>query len=68
MKTHRNISQDRIERLEEIGFQWQGVDYDGAFKKRCRELTSFKEQFGDTTMFRIGMQVTHHWDNHGVAM
>ena len=41
-----NLSQDRIERLEEIGFQWQGIDYDEAFEKRCRELIAFKEEFG----------------------
>jgi len=46
MKTNYTLSQDRIERLEEIGFQWQGVDYDKAFEKRCRELIAFKEEFG----------------------
>ena len=46
LKADRNLSQDRIERLEEIGFQWQGVDYDEAFEKRCRELIAFKEEFG----------------------
>jgi len=45
MKPVRNLSQDRIERLEEIGFQW-GVDYDEVFKNRCRELIAFKEEFG----------------------
>jgi len=43
---HVQSSQDRIERLEEIGWQWPGVDNDAAFKKHCRELTSFKEEFG----------------------
>ena len=47
MKTNSNLSQGRIERLEEIGFQWQVLtDYDKAFEKRCRELISFKEEFG----------------------
>jgi hypothetical protein len=46
MKTKLNLSQDRIERLEEIGFQWQGVDYDEAFEKRCHELMAFKDEFG----------------------
>jgi len=45
-KANYNLSQDKIERLEEIGFQWQGVDYDGAFEKRCLELIAFKEKFG----------------------
>ena len=44
MKTNYNLSQDRIEHLEEIGFRW-GVD-DEAFEKRCRELIAFKEEFG----------------------
>jgi len=46
MKAHHNLSQGRIERLEEIGFQWKGVDFDEAFEKRCRELIVFKEEFG----------------------
>jgi hypothetical protein len=42
-----NLSQDRIERLEEISFQWQSVFFDEAFEKRCRaELIAFKEEFG----------------------
>ena len=43
-KMNSNLSQDRIERLEEIGFQRQGVDYDEAFEKRCRELMAFKSR------------------------
>jgi len=52
MKTNSNnlsqydLSQGRIEYLEEIGFQWQGVDYVEAFKKLCHELIAFKEDFG----------------------
>jgi len=48
MNTNSNLSQDRIERLEEIGFQWQVLtDYfDKTFKKRCRELVAFKGEFG----------------------
>jgi len=46
MKANHNLTQDRIERLEEIGFRWQGVDYDEAFEKRCLELIAFKEKFG----------------------
>ena len=45
METNRNLSQDMIERLEEIGFLWQGFVYDEAFEKRCRELEVFKEEF-----------------------
>jgi len=47
MKANSNLSQDRIARLEEIGFEWQpSTDYDKAFEQRCRELTSFKDEFG----------------------
>jgi len=45
MKTNRNLSQRRVERLEEIGFQWKGRN--GAFEKRCRDLIAFKEEYGD---------------------
>ena len=39
-KSNYKISPDRIERLGEIGFRWQG-----AFKTRCCELKAFKEKF-----------------------
>jgi len=42
MKTNYNLSQDRIERLEEIGFQWK---INITFEKRYRELIAFKEEF-----------------------
>ena len=41
-----NLPQSSIERLEEIGFQWQAKDYDEIFEKRCFELEAFKEEFG----------------------
>jgi len=46
-----NLSLDRIERLEEIGFQWQLLpqvsrDYDKAFEEHCRTLIAFKEEVG----------------------
>ena len=46
MKTDYDLTPDRIKRLEEIGFQWQGVDHNEAFEKRCRELIAFKEEIG----------------------
>ena len=46
MKANRKLSQAMIERLEEIGFQWQRIDYDEAFEKHCRDLMAFKEDFG----------------------
>jgi hypothetical protein len=46
IKANHNLSQDRVERLEEIGFQWQRVVYDEAFEKHCREFEVFKEEFG----------------------
>ena len=65
MKANCNHSQDRIERLEEIGFQLHGVDQDEAFKKHCRELIAFKEDFGHCHVPQ-NMQTIHHLDN-GVA-
>ena len=53
MRAEYNLSQDRIERLQEIGFQWQALTnhnfnaaFDAAFKRGCRELIAFKEEFG----------------------
>ena len=46
MKSSYNLSQDRFARLEETDLQWQGVDYDKAFEKRCRDLIVFNEEFG----------------------
>ena len=46
METKLNLPQDRIGRLEDIGFKWKSVNYDEAFEKRCRELEVFKEEFG----------------------
>ena len=44
--TRRNLSQDRIERLEEIGFKWKGLDLEQKFEKSCRDLEAFKKKFG----------------------
>ena len=40
-----NLSQDRIERLEKIGFKWKGVVFDKKFEKRCQDVETFKRQF-----------------------
>ena len=44
----KSLSQDRIKRLEEIGFQWHftRTRYSKAFERHCRELIAFKEEFG----------------------
>ena len=39
------LSQERIVRLEEIGFQLEVCDYDGAFENRCRQPMAFKKEF-----------------------
>ena len=44
--TQSNLSQDRIERLEAIGFEWKVVDFDKKFEQRCRALEAFKMKFG----------------------
>ena len=43
--THR-ISQDRIEKLEGLGFRWNIINHHENFENRCRELIAFKEKFG----------------------
>ena len=48
-KPKYNLSPDKIERLEEIGFQWKCFNdafKNEAFEKHCRELMAFKEKFG----------------------
>jgi len=45
MKADHSLPQERIERLEEIGFQWKSI-YDTVFDQRCSELITFKEEFG----------------------
>jgi len=40
---HRNLSQDQIERLEEIGSKWKAMEI---FEQRCHDLEAFKGEFG----------------------
>ena len=43
----KHLSQDRIEQLEDIGFEWKTFTLsDALFEKRCVELIEFKEDFG----------------------
>jgi len=37
------LTQDQIERLEEIGFKWKIRE---TFEQRCRDLEAFKRDFG----------------------
>jgi len=39
----RNLTQDQIERLEEIGFKWKLRE---TFEQRCHDLEAFKSEFG----------------------
>jgi len=42
-----NLTQDQIERLEEIGFKWKVVYVPvTSFEQRCRDLEAFKSEFG----------------------
>ena len=41
--TDRILTQDQIERLEEIGFKWNAHE---TFEQRCHDLKAFKSQFG----------------------
>ena len=45
-KPKHNLSQDRIERLEEIGLKWKVKDYEERFEKHCRALEEFKAKHG----------------------
>jgi len=38
-----NLTQNQIERLEEIGFKWKVIE---TFAQRCRDLEAFKSEFG----------------------
>ena len=68
MKTSYNLSRGRIERLEDIGFQWQVLrtDYDKTFEKSCSELRAFKEEFGHYNIPRsyAGNPSLGHWCSH----
>ena len=41
----RNLTQDQIERLEEIGFKWE-LTNQTLFEQRCHGLEIFKSEFG----------------------
>jgi len=42
----RNLTQDQIERLEEIGFKWKLTNGAEIFEQRCHDLEAFKSEFG----------------------
>jgi len=42
----RNLTQDQIERLEEIGFKWRVTNFPKTFEQRCHDLEAFKSEFG----------------------
>jgi len=42
----RNITQDQIERLEEIGFKWKLSCVQEVYEQRCRDLEAFKSEVG----------------------
>jgi len=43
---HINITQDQIERLEEIGFKWKVANDPEIFEQHCHDLEAFKSEFG----------------------
>ena len=49
-KPRMNLSQDRIERLDKMGFKWKGKAIrtvrQKTFEQRCRDLEAFKSEFG----------------------
>ena len=70
METKLNLPQDRIGRLEDIGFKWKSVNYDEqAFEKRCRELEVFKHDFGHCNVphkFANNLSLGH-WCNNMIS-
>jgi len=58
MKTIHNLSQGRIARLEEVGFQWQ-------VEKHSRSTVASRQHSKrslDTAMFLNVIQAIRHWD------
>ena len=43
---HRNLTQDQIERLEEIGFKWILTNITEIFEQHCHDLEAFTSKFG----------------------
>ena len=44
-KPKKNLTQDQIERLEEIGFKWKLANTT-TFEQRCHDLEAYKNEFG----------------------
>jgi hypothetical protein len=44
--TRRNLSSERIARLEEIGFKWKIKDRDAVFERHCCDLEAFRDNHG----------------------
>ena len=55
-----NLTQDQIERLEEIGFKWDLANKT-AFEQRCHGLKIFKSGFGHCNV-AVTTQQIHHWE------
>jgi transposase len=45
-KTNMNLSQERIDKLEELGLNWTSTSHDERFTVYCHELIKFKKKFG----------------------
>jgi len=70
MKPSMNLPQTSIERLDEIGFQWQAKDYDETFEIHYFELDELKEDFGhcnvpqcidNQSLGTTSIHKCHHW-------
>jgi hypothetical protein len=63
--TKYNLSQDRIERLEEIGFKWKlALQGKTTFEQRCHDLEAFKREFGHCHVpreFSVNPSLGHWW-------
>lgn len=59
MKAEQSLSQDRIDRLEEIGFVWQGIGYDKALTSAVARSKHLKRSF-DTAVYLATIQLIQH--------
>ena len=54
----RNLTQDQIDRLEEVGFRWK---VQKRFEERFRDLEAFKNKFGHCNVPSVSTRRIPHW-------
>jgi hypothetical protein len=61
MKAYQSLSQDRIDRPEEICLLWQGIGYDKALTSAVASSEHLKRSF-DTAVYLATIQLIQHWE------